>query len=89
MSRESYEIRDGDVIELIPGYHFFKFVSERNSLASSSQKRDGSGGNIVGEEDESVSRKRAKQVSQDEVFARNLQVCLYWVQPNNYSIMEY
>ncbi|KAK1375167.1 Tyrosyl-DNA phosphodiesterase 1 [Heracleum sosnowskyi] len=73
LSRESCEIRDGDVVELIPGYHFFKFVSERNSLASSSQKRDGSGGNRVGEEDELVSRKKAKQVSQDEVFARNLQ----------------
>lgn len=89
MSRERCEIRDGDVVELIPGCHFFKFVRERNSLASSSQKRDSGGGNRVCEEDESVSRKRAKQVSQDEVFARNLQVCLYWVQLDNYSIMKY
>lgn len=77
MSRESYVIRDGDVIELIPGYHFFKFVSERNSLAPSNHKRDCSEGNKVGEEDELSSRKRAKQVSQDEVFARKLQVCMF------------
>ncbi|KAF1002807.1 tyrosyl-DNA phosphodiesterase 1 isoform X1 [Apium graveolens] len=73
LSRESCEIRDGDFVELIPGYHFFKFVCERNSVGSSSQKRDSSGGKRVCEEDEFVSRKRAKQVSQDEVFARSLQ----------------
>ena len=77
LSRESCVIKDGDVIELIPGYHFFRFWGVKNSVAPSSQKRDCSEGNRVGEEDESVSRKRAKQVSQDEAFARNLQVSFY------------
>lgn len=81
-------IRDGDVIELIPGCHFFKFVSERNSLAPNNQKRDCSEGNRVGEEDESSSRKKAKQVSQDEVFARNLQVSFLLVPLDNSHDIE-
>ncbi|KAL1818605.1 hypothetical protein ACET3Z_013474 [Daucus carota] len=77
LSRENCVIKNGNVIELNPGYHFFTFLSVGNSVAPSSQKKDCSEGNRVGDEDESVSWKRAKQVSQDEAFVRNLQVPFY------------
>lgn len=77
MSRETCTIRNGDVVELIPGHHFFKFVAtcgEKNSSSPNKHKRASNEGNKVSEEDEFLSRKRIRQVSQDEVFARNLQV---------------
>ena len=75
------KIRNGDVIEFIPGHHLFKYVAvggEKKTPSPNKQKRtyNSEGSNNKLSEGESLSRKRTQQVSQDEAFARNLQVPL-------------
>ncbi|KAM7506215.1 hypothetical protein LguiB_005119 [Lonicera macranthoides] len=76
---ENLKIRNGDVIEFIPGHHLFKYVAvggEKKTPSLNKQKRtyNSEGSNNKFSEGELLSRKRIQQVSQDEAFARNLQV---------------
>ncbi|GKD48183.1 tyrosyl-DNA phosphodiesterase 1 isoform X1 [Tanacetum coccineum] len=72
LSREKLTIRDGDIIELIPGHYLYKYkafdgVTKRSS--PNTQKRP----LIQKVKDESITQKRLRQVSEDEVIARRLQ----------------
>ncbi|PWA63245.1 tyrosyl-DNA phosphodiesterase [Artemisia annua] len=72
LSREKLTIRDGDIIELIPGHYLYKYkafdgVTKRSS--PNTQKRP----LIDKVEDESIKQKRLRQVSEDESLARRLQ----------------
>ncbi|KAL5730922.1 tyrosyl-DNA phosphodiesterase 1 [Ranunculus cassubicifolius] len=77
-SKESERISDGDIVELIPGNHFFKYVEVDNGekeleQVGSSRKRV-----LVEEtmivENRDVSVKRKRQIEEDEAYARSLQV---------------
>ncbi|KAI7729884.1 hypothetical protein M8C21_010024, partial [Ambrosia artemisiifolia] len=72
LSREKLTIKDGDIIELIPGHYLFKYkafnsVDKRHS--PSKQKRP----LIEGVQDDSPTQKRLRQLEQDEALARKLQ----------------
>ncbi|PSS04715.1 Tyrosyl-DNA phosphodiesterase [Actinidia chinensis var. chinensis] len=80
LSRERVKIKHGDIIELIPGHHLFKFVTlaaEKNSSSPSKKRRMNpkEGSEVRKGDVQSVKRKR--QVSDDEALARNLQSELY------------
>uniref|UniRef100_A0A7N0UE80 FHA domain-containing protein n=1 Tax=Kalanchoe fedtschenkoi TaxID=63787 RepID=A0A7N0UE80_KALFE len=62
-SREKVKIRHGDVIELIPGHHYFKYVALGG---------DGDP-NEKGSAERNDSRKRLRQIADDEALARRLQ----------------
>ena len=68
-------ITNGDILELIPGHYFFKYVTM-------AREKCGENGNSMDalntESNEgSLSRKRMRPVTEDEAFARKLQVILY------------
>lgn len=68
-------ITNDDIIELIPGHYFFKYVTvagEKCEKKGNSMDAQNMESNEV-----SLSRKRMRQVSEDEAFARKLQVILY------------
>lgn len=72
LSREKLTIRDGDIIELIPGHYLYKYKAFDGVTRTSSpntQKRP----LIDKAEDESIKQKRLRQVSEDEALARGLQ----------------
>ncbi|KAJ9566540.1 hypothetical protein OSB04_002506 [Centaurea solstitialis] len=72
LSREKLTIRYGDIIELIPGHHLFKYVpfdGIRKTSSPNTQKRP----LIEGIKDEPLTQKRSRQVSEDEALARRLQ----------------
>ncbi|XP_071720314.1 tyrosyl-DNA phosphodiesterase 1 isoform X2 [Rutidosis leptorrhynchoides] len=69
LSRETFTIRDSDIIELIPGHYLFMFKSYdsvRKQSSVNTQKRP-----LV--EDESLAQKRLRQLEEDEALARKLQ----------------
>lgn len=61
---EKMRIRHGDVVELIPGHHYFKYVA----LCWNGDDNEAG----LGERNES--RKRLRQIADDESLARALQV---------------
>ncbi|KAI3698104.1 hypothetical protein L6452_31216 [Arctium lappa] len=72
LSREKLTIRYGDIIELIPGHHIFKYIAFdgiRKRSSPNTQKRP----LIEGVQDEQLTQKRLRQVSEDEALARRLQ----------------
>ncbi|XP_076922636.1 tyrosyl-DNA phosphodiesterase 1-like [Bidens hawaiensis] len=74
LSREKLIIKDGDIIELIPGHYLFKYkalngVKKSDSNSPNTQKRP----LLEGVQDYSLSQKRLRQVSEDEALARKLQ----------------
>ncbi|KAK3035085.1 hypothetical protein RJ639_032587 [Escallonia herrerae] len=90
LSREKLTIKYGDVIELIPGHHFFKYValvSKESAPSPSEQKRPCPEGSKL-KEGESLGQKKARQMSEDEAFARNLQAKLSGDTPVHKSSSE-
>ncbi|XP_052182395.1 tyrosyl-DNA phosphodiesterase 1 isoform X2 [Diospyros lotus] len=78
LSGEKVKIIHGDIIELIPGHHFFKYAStaaENNSSSVRKKRAPNESSELVEGERENVKRKR--QVSEDEALVRNLQSELY------------
>ncbi|MFS7905158.1 putative phosphodiesterase I [Helianthus anomalus] len=72
LSREKLTIKDGDIIELIPGHYLFKykaFNGVKKRYSPNKQKRP----LIEGLQDESLAQKRSRQVEEDEALARKLQ----------------
>lgn len=70
-SQESTTISDGAIIELIPGHHFFKYVtSGGDENASSRSTPERSDGREVGKGDE-PSAKRSRQTKM-QVSSRDL-----------------
>ncbi|KAJ8761732.1 hypothetical protein K2173_004541 [Erythroxylum novogranatense] len=70
MSGEQVSISSGDIIELIPGCHFFKYVKldvDNKSFSFTPQKRASNGG---GETSESQ-QKKMREISQDETPGAN------------------
>ncbi|KAD3337938.1 hypothetical protein R6Q59_027298 [Mikania micrantha] len=72
LSREKLTIKDGDIIELIPGHYLFKYkvfngIKKRDS--PNTQKRP----STEGAQDDSIAQKRSRQLCEDEAFARKLQ----------------
>lgn len=68
---EKAVITNDDIIELIPGHYFFKYVTvagEKCEKKGNSMDAQNMESNEV-----SLSRKRMRQVSEDEAFARKLQ----------------
>ncbi|CAL5412027.1 unnamed protein product [Camellia sinensis] len=80
LSRERVKIKHGDIIELIPGHYYFKYVTmapEKNSSSPSEKRKRTPKESSEPSESEMESVKRKKQVSDDEALARNLQSELY------------
>ncbi|XP_058194679.1 tyrosyl-DNA phosphodiesterase 1 isoform X1 [Rhododendron vialii] len=79
LSRERGRINHGDIIELIPGHYFFKYVTLATEKKSSSPNKEKRTLKERSElcEDEVQCVKRKRQVSDDEALARNLQSELY------------
>ncbi|KAF4365126.1 tyrosyl-DNA phosphodiesterase 1 isoform X1 [Cannabis sativa] len=70
-SRENGTICDGDVIELIPGHYFFKYVTlggDKNMPVSGSNN-----GRETGESD-ALSRKRLRQTCETDASEKNLKI---------------
>ncbi|CAL5345833.1 unnamed protein product [Camellia sinensis] len=79
-SRERVKIKHGDIIELIPGHYYFKYVTmapEKNSSSPSEKRKRTPKESSEPSESEMQSVKRKKQLSDDEALARNLQSELY------------
>ncbi|KAI3740861.1 hypothetical protein L2E82_31335 [Cichorium intybus] len=72
LSGQKLKIKDGDIIELIPGHYLFKykaFDSVRKRSSPNTQKRP-----LIEEVQENpLTQKRLRQVSEDEALARRLQ----------------
>lgn len=64
---EKMKVMYGDVVELIPGHHYFKYLEIRGVAEA----------DVVGLTERNVSRKRLRQIADDESLARALQVLLY------------
>ncbi|KAL6992720.1 hypothetical protein U1Q18_010834 [Sarracenia purpurea var. burkii] len=78
-SLERVKIKHGDIIELIPGNYFFKYLAlaaEKNSSSPSKRKRASKESSQLNEGEMQIVKMK-KQVSDDEVLARNLQAELY------------
>lgn len=76
MSQERGRINHGDIIELIPGHYFFKYVTlatEKTSYSPNKEKRTLKESSELCE-GEVQCVKRMRQVSDDEALARKLQV---------------
>ncbi|KAF8410690.1 hypothetical protein HHK36_003223 [Tetracentron sinense] len=74
-SRDKATVAHGDILELIPGHYFFKYVMLVGEKHTSSLDIRGSPlneGGRIGKE-EMLSLKRKRQVLEDEAFARTLQ----------------
>lgn len=76
MSGEKWKIQTGDVIELIPGHHFFKYVfartnSEEKAPTTNREKRSL---NEESSKGDACSRKRIHKVSDEESVIRNSNV---------------
>ncbi|CAI9259257.1 unnamed protein product [Lactuca saligna] len=72
LSGQKLTIRDGDIIELIPGHYLFKYKAlddVRKKSSPNKQKRP----LTEGVQDEPLTQKRLRQVSEDEALARRLQ----------------
>ncbi|KAF9588080.1 hypothetical protein IFM89_007321, partial [Coptis chinensis] len=73
--QEKGNVVDGDVIELIPGYHFFKYKLENVKQKCSVEFHESV---LVEErvivETQEVGLKRKRQIEDDEAYARTLQV---------------
>ncbi|KAI3829368.1 hypothetical protein L1987_03490 [Smallanthus sonchifolius] len=72
LSHEKLTIKDGDIIELIPGHYLFKykaFNGAKKRDTPDTQKRPLS----EGAQDDSLAQKRLRQVYEDEALARKLQ----------------
>ncbi|KAA8519997.1 hypothetical protein F0562_014253 [Nyssa sinensis] len=72
---EKLTVKHGDVIELIPGHHFFKYIAsagEKNTESANSWRRTKNERTEVGE-GEAPSGKKIRQISEDEALAMNLQ----------------
>ncbi|OVA11144.1 Tyrosyl-DNA phosphodiesterase [Macleaya cordata] len=85
-SKESATLVSGDIVELIPGHHFFKYVTsagEKNTSSSECHKRF-STDDMKPSEGETLKLKRKRQINEDEALARALQAGL----TNNSSIRE-
>ncbi|KAK9151884.1 hypothetical protein Syun_010193 [Stephania yunnanensis] len=74
-SGESIRVEDGDVVELIPGHHYFKYVKladdDENKSSPGTRKRSSIKGRAAEDDEELIKKKR--QVADDEAFARKLQ----------------
>jgi hypothetical protein len=83
---EKARIAHDDVLELIPGDYFMKYVSLSDEHKSSAAMDLGS---IKKEkrhsEEDSAAVKRNRQIMEDEALARTLQVSLYSVFVQNHS----
>nr|XP_043610213.1 tyrosyl-DNA phosphodiesterase 1 [Erigeron canadensis] len=73
LSREKQTIRDGDIIELIPGHYLFSYRAI-DIIRKGSSSNTGKRPITEGVQDESPTQKRLRQVSQDEALARRLQM---------------
>ena len=74
-SRENGTISNGDVIELIPGHYFFKYVVSDCDQNVAFRGIDKSGLNDNGreacsEDDQALSRKRLRQSSEEKVSVK-------------------
>ncbi|EXB31386.1 Tyrosyl-DNA phosphodiesterase 1 [Morus notabilis] len=67
-SRENGTIRNGDVIELIPGHYMFKYVISDTEKSSSGHGREADEGNAAS------SRKRLRQTSEAKVSSSNSKI---------------
>ncbi|XP_059623908.1 tyrosyl-DNA phosphodiesterase 1 [Cornus florida] len=75
LSQERLTIKPGDVIELIPGHHFFKYAvsaGEEKTISPNNRKRTLDKATKLSEGEPS-GQKRMRQLSKDEAFARQLQ----------------
>lgn len=68
-------IKDGDIVELIPGTHLFKYTAIGNDNSSQTPQKSTSSSKRVrhNEVRESSVAKRNKQILEDETLARDLQ----------------
>ncbi|KAI3863098.1 hypothetical protein MKW98_015556 [Papaver atlanticum] len=72
VSKESAILVHGDIVELIPGHHFFKYVKsavDEGTLSLGTNKRF----DMKPGEDENINLKRKRQIDEDEALARTLQ----------------
>lgn len=78
MSGEKWKIQTGDVIELIPGHHFFKYVFATNNADEKvpTANREKRSLNEESSKGNASSRKRMHEVSEEESFIRNSNVFL-------------
>lgn len=77
-SREKFTITDGDILELIPGHYLFKysvFDNVRKRPSPNKQKRPLTEDGV---QDESLTQKRMRQLSEDDALARKLQVPFFY-----------
>lgn len=78
-SRENATICGGDIIELIPGHYFFKYVilgGDKNVSFIDTHKRVSNDGREPGK-CEALNGKRLRRLSEDEVSSRNSKVLPY------------
>ncbi|KAJ9689606.1 hypothetical protein PVL29_012348 [Vitis rotundifolia] len=68
---EKAVITNDDIIELIPGHYFFKYVTVAGKKCE--KKGNSMDAQNMESNEVSLSRKRMRQVSEDEAFARKLQ----------------
>ncbi|XP_062087520.1 tyrosyl-DNA phosphodiesterase 1 [Humulus lupulus] len=77
-SRENGTISSGDVIELIPGHYFFKYVTlggDKNvPVCGADNLESGSNNGREAGESDALSRKRLRQTSETNVSERNLKI---------------
>ncbi|KAL8461355.1 hypothetical protein ACS0TY_032727 [Phlomoides rotata] len=73
MSGEKWKIQSGDVIELIPGHHFFKYVFASNNAEEKVQtsNREKRSLNEESSKGDACCRKRIHKVSEEESVIRN------------------
>ncbi|KAJ4976556.1 hypothetical protein NE237_001662 [Protea cynaroides] len=73
-SKDEATIAQGDILELIPGHHVFKYVTSAGAMDTPSpqkHKRSSEEGRKLSGDEMLVKKKR--QITEDEVFARKLQ----------------
>ncbi|XP_042517580.1 tyrosyl-DNA phosphodiesterase 1 isoform X4 [Macadamia integrifolia] len=73
-SKDKATIAHGDILELIPGHHVFKYViptGAKDTPSPQTRKRSSEEGRKLSEDELLVKKRR--QIFEDEAFARNLQ----------------
>ncbi|XP_043688920.1 tyrosyl-DNA phosphodiesterase 1 isoform X4 [Telopea speciosissima] len=73
-SKDKATIAHGNILELIPGHHVFKYVTSAGAKDTSSpqtHKRSLKEGGKLNEDE--IQAKKKRQIAEDEAFARNLQ----------------
>ncbi|XP_043688917.1 tyrosyl-DNA phosphodiesterase 1 isoform X2 [Telopea speciosissima] len=84
-SKDKATIAHGNILELIPGHHVFKYVTSAGAKDTSSpqtHKRSLKEGGKLNEDE--IQAKKKRQIAEDEAFARNLQAEL----ANNSTVQE-